>query len=264
MTASYLEQILEATKERVYQLRRRKVSELEREALAQEKSRDFMGALQAPQISLVAEIKRRSPSAGNIAPDADPAKLAVAYRDGGARALSVLTEPRFFSGSKQDLKLARDASGLPVLRKDFLIHHYQVLESRAESADAVLLIVAVLKDRHLLTDLIAATEELGMAALVEIHDEWEIDSALEAGAKLVGINQRDLRTFEVDKRLAARLRRRVPPGVPVLAESGIASRTDVEALEAAGVEAVLVGEALMRSEDPERAVEELLGKSPPK
>lgn len=256
---TYLDRILEGTRRRLEKLRHRMLADLESEAFSQDPPRDFLGALRKPGVSLVAEIKRRSPSAGEIRGDADPAEVAAAYARGGARALSVLTEPDHFSGSIEDLRRAREVSGLPVLRKDFVIDHYQVLESRAEGSDAVLLIVAAVGDPALLGDLMSAVADLKMAALVEAHDERELDEALGAGARLIGINQRDLNTFEVDTGLAARLRPLVPHQIPVVAESGIRSRRDVELLDAAGVDGILVGEWLMRSGDPETAVADLLG-----
>lgn len=212
-------------------------------------------------MSLVAEFKRRSPSAGPIAEVADPAQVAAAYERGGAAAVSVLTEPDFFGGSLDDLDRARGACGLPVLRKDFVIDPYQLVEARAAGADAALLIVAALRDAGLFAELAGAARELRLPVLVEVHDERELDAAFGADADLVGVNQRDLRTFEVDTSLAARLRPRVPSEVPVIAESGISSRADVEALAEAGVDGILVGEHLMRSEDPARAAAELIGRS---
>ncbi|MGH2731583.1 MAG: indole-3-glycerol phosphate synthase TrpC [Actinomycetota bacterium] len=259
--ASYLDRILEVTRERLEeQRRRRSPGDLEREAAQRGAPRDFLAAMMAPGISLVAEVKRRSPSAGAIRMEIDPAGWAGAYQRGGARALSVLTEPVFFSGSLQDLKQAREACALPVLRKDFVLDPYQVVEARAAGADAVLIIVAATGERGLYEDLMAAAAEVGLLPLVEIHDRAELDLAFEANPVLIGVNQRNLHTFGVDRGLAARLRRSIPSEVAVIAESGIGSRGDVEALEAAHVQGVLVGETLMRSEDPERAVAELLGR----
>src|SRR2546425_5391348 len=205
-------------------------------------------------MSLIAEIKRRSPSKGVIQASVDPAEVAAAYQRGGARALSVLTEPEFFSGSLDDLAAAREATTLPALRKDFVLDPYQVVEARAGGADAVLLIVAALPDAGLFAELAAAAEDYGLPALVEVHSEWELDQAFEVEPEIVGVNQRDLRTFEVDIGLAARLRKRIPPEVAVVAESGIGTRADVEALEGASIDAVLVGETLVRAEDTAAAV----------
>jgi indole-3-glycerol phosphate synthase len=220
--------------------------------------RDFLGALARPGVQLVAEIKRASPSAGEIAPGARPADLARAYEAGGAAAISVLTEPEHFRGSLADLRDARGACALPVLRKDFICDSLHVWEARGAGADAVLLIVAALTQTELvaLSDLAA---DLGMAALVEVHAAAEIERALDAGARLLGINARDLATLRVDAAIIAKLRPLVPPGVLVVGESGVTSRADVVELEAAGVDALLVGEAIMRSTDPAAKIRELLG-----
>ena len=222
--------------------------------------RDFAGALSGPGTSLIAEIKRASPSAGDIAAGARPADLARAYEAGGAAAISVLTEPDHFKGSLDDLREARSSGRLPVLRKDFLCDTLHVWEARAAGADAVLLIVAALAQTELvsLSDL---AHDLGMAALVEVHSGVEIDRAVQAGARIIGINTRDLATLDVDPDVVAKLRPLVPDGTIVVGESGVATRADVEALEAAGVDAVLVGEALMRAPDPAAKIGELLGRA---
>jgi len=261
---TYLDTILERTRVRVEVTRReRPFEELDRETRNAGPTRDFAGAITAEGMSLIAEVKRRSPSRGVIQSSVDPAEVADAYERGGARALSVLTEPEFFSGSLDDLAKARQASTLPVLRKDFVVDPYQIVEARAGDADAVLLIVAAIPDPVLFAELADAAAHYGLAALVEVHSEWELDAAFEIAPDLVGVNQRDLRTFDVDKGLAIRLRRRIPPDVAMVAESGIADRADVEALEEAGVWAMLVGETLMRAGDPARAARELLGLSVP-
>jgi len=258
-----LDEILEATRARVGQARKIKsLSDLEDVARTQDSSRDFLAAVRRDGISIISEFKRRSPSVGPIREDADPAQIAAAYEKGGAAALSVLTEPHFFSGSLADLEAARAACSLPVLRKDFVIDIYQVAEARASGADAVLLIVAALPDRGVLADLAEAAREYGLAALIEIHEARELDAAFELEPELIGVNQRDLRTFEVDQELAARLRAEIPASVAMVAESGIRTRADVVSLEEAGVDAVLIGETLMAAPDPARAVEELLGKVP--
>ncbi len=220
--------------------------------------RDFLGAMGKPGLSLIAEIKRASPSAGEIAPGAKPAALARAYEDGGASAVSVLTEPDHFRGSLDDLRDARSACGLPVIRKDFLCDPLHVWEARAAGADAVLLIVAALTQTELvsLSDLAA---DLGMAALVEAHAAAEVDRGVEAGARLIGINTRDLSTLDVDPAMVGKLRPLVPDGILVVAESGVATRDDVREMEAAGVDAILVGEAVMRAPDPADKIRELLG-----
>lgn len=220
--------------------------------------RDFRGALAQPGLSVIAEIKRRSPSRGDLAPGAVAADLARAYEAGGAACLSVLTDEEFFGGSPDDLREARAACGLPVLRKDFTLSPIDVVEARLMGADAVLLIVAALSDAEL-TRLHGLATELGMAVLVEVHDEAELDRALAAGAAIVGVNQRDLRTFEVDHARAARLAARIPPGVLKVAESGIRTRDDAAACEQAGFDAVLVGESIVTSPDPAAAVRALKG-----
>jgi len=258
--AAYLDTILERTRARIEQaMRRRRFEDLDREVRDVGPTRDFAGAIWSPGLSLIAEVKRRSPSKGVIREGIDPAEVAAAYEEGGARALSVLTEPEFFGGTLEDLAKARGATGLPVLRKDFVLDTYQVVEARAGGADAVLLIVAALPDVGLFGDLAAAAAHHNLAALIEVHSEWELDQAFEIEPELVGVNQRDLRTFDVDTGLAARLRRRIPRESAVVAESGIATRADVEALETAHVDAMLVGETLMRAGDPAAAVRELLG-----
>jgi indole-3-glycerol phosphate synthase len=233
---------------------------LERAAAAAAPTRAFEVALRAPGIGVIAEVKRRSPSKGELAPRLDPAALAAAYDAGGASCLSVLTDHAHFGGSEQDLALAREAVAVPVLRKDFTVCEADVLETRAMGADAVLLIVAALSTAELGRYLELA-RSLGMAALVEVHDERELATALERQAVLIGVNQRDLRTFEVDPERAATLAALMPAGVVKVAESGIGSRADVERLEAAGYDAVLVGEALVRQVDPAAGLALLLGRS---
>jgi indole-3-glycerol phosphate synthase len=219
--------------------------------------RDFAAALRSGKPALIAEFKRASPSAGPIAAHAEPSEVAAAYERGGAAALSVLTEPERFGGSFADLRAARGATALPVLCKDFVVDAYQIWEAAAEGADAVLLIVAALDDAQL-AGFLALAGRLGMAALVEVHDEGEIERAKAAGAGIVGINNRDLRTFAVDLSTARRLRERIVPGTAVVAESGYRTADDLAACAAAGIDAVLVGEALMRDGDPASAVRKLL------
>jgi indole-3-glycerol phosphate synthase len=221
--------------------------------------RDFVSALSRPGLSLIAEIKRASPSVGDILPGAEPAALAPAYEAGGASAVSVLTEPDHFRGSLDDLRAARSACRLPVLRKDFLCEPLHVWEARAADADAILLIVAALTQTELVSLSDLATD-LGMSALVEVHSAPEIERAVVAGARIVGINTRDLATLEVDPEVVAKLRPLVPDGVLTVGESGVKTRTDVEALEAVGVDAVLVGETVMRAADPAAKIRELLGR----
>jgi indole-3-glycerol phosphate synthase len=216
-------------------------------------ARDPMPAFRAPGLSVIAEVKRRSPSKGDLADIPDPAVLARAYAAGGADAISVLTEPRRFGGSLDDLRTVRAAVDTPLLRKDFIVTGYQLLEARAAGADLVLLIVAALDD-DTLARLHAEARELGMTALVEAHDAGEIDRALSAGAELVGVNARNLRTLAVDPETFGRLADRIPEGVVRVAESGIAGPDDAARCAAQGADAVLVGEALVIDGEPTAAV----------
>lgn len=209
---------------------------------------------------VIAEVKRRSPSKGDIRIDLDPAALAAAYAAGGASAVSVLTEPRHFAGSPEDLLAVRSAVDLPVLRKDFLTTAYQVWEARAWGADAVLLIVAALAPAAL-RDLLNETAAAGLDALVEVHTVAEAEVAADAGASLVGVNARDLTTLEVDPNRFAEVRRRLLAGTVLVAESGISDRAGVQAAADAGADAVLVGEALVRAANPTTAVRQLLTSS---
>jgi len=220
--------------------------------------RSLTAALRRPgEIACIAEFKRRSPSAGWIAEKADLEATVRAYAAGGASALSVLTDEPFFAGRLADLKPARLAGGLPVLRKDFIIDPYQIAEAAAAGADAILLIVAALGDTTLV-ELLATARAMRLDVLVEAHDEGEVARALAAGAEIIGINNRDLRTFTVDRELAVRLRPSIPADRIVVAESGIRDAADVSRLRDAGVDAILVGETLMRAPDPEAALRGLL------
>jgi indole-3-glycerol phosphate synthase len=218
--------------------------------------RDLRSALRRDMVALIAEVKHASPSRGVLIEDFDPVALGTTYADHGAAAISVLTDEPFFLGSLDDLAAVRQAVGVPLLRKDFVIDPYQVYESRAAGADAVLLIVAALEDAALL-DLQAQIEALGMAALVEIHDEGELERALRLNPSLLGINNRDLRTFTVDLGTTARLAPRVPENVTLVAESGIFTGADAREMGRLGVHAVLVGEALVRAGDTAAKVNEL-------
>ena len=230
--------------------RRSRVSaaEVERQAAAYS-PRDFSAALRGKRLAVIAEMKQRTPSMGVLTSTYEPGRLADAYTRGGAAALSVLTQEESFGGSLTDLAAARAHSALPILRKDFITDPYQVLEARAYGADAVLLIVRALPPRAL-TDLLHETRELGLAALVEVHDEAEARMAVDAGAQLIGVNHRDLRTFEIDLGLTARLRPSLPAEVIVVAESGIHDADGAQRMRDAGASAILVGEALMRAADP--------------
>ena len=257
MSSSFLERITAARRADA-EARAASLGDVKHAAGSAGPSRDFRGALVRPGLALIAEIKRASPSAGLIAPGADRLAIARAYEAGGAAAVSVLTEPDHFGGSLEDLRAVRASITLPVLRKDFIAHPLQVWEARAAGADAVLLIVAALEQRDLVA-LLDLAETTGMAALVEAHTAPEMARAVDAGARIVGINTRDLATLHVDPRKVAELRDRVPDGVTTVGESGIRTRADVEAMDAAGVDAVLVGETLMRADDPAAKIRELLG-----
>jgi indole-3-glycerol phosphate synthase len=220
--------------------------------------RGFRSALTAqPGVSAIAEVKRRSPSKGDLAPDLDPAALAVAYQRGGAACISVLTDREFFGGSPEDLQAARGAVDLPVLRKDFTLRAADVCDARLMGADAVLLIVAALSPAAL-AELLQLARGLGMDALVEVHDEKEAALAVEAGADLIGVNQRDLVTFEVDTARAVRVAAALPSGIARVAESGVRTAEDVAVLADSGFDAVLVGEALVTATSPTGALVQLL------
>lgn len=219
--------------------------------------RDFAGALRRDHLAVIAEIKRRSPSKGDLRPGLVAADLAEAYATGGAACLSVLTDAEFFGGSVADLQQARAAVTVPVLRKDFTVCAADVLEARAMGADAVLLIVAALDQAELIAFRELA-DQVGLAALVEVHDGEELARALDAGAAVVGVNQRNLRTFDVDRDLAVALAESIPDHVVKVAESGVRGGPDARRLRAAGYDAVLVGEALVTAVQPATAVKELV------
>lgn len=230
--------------------------ELERRAGASAPARDFAAALAAPGLSVVAEMKARTPTMGVLAELYHPAQLARSYERAGAAAISVLAQKTSFGGRPEHVAEARAACSLPVMRKDFVTDAYQILEGRAFGADAVLLIVAVL-GRLRLRELLAETRRLGMEALVEVHDEAEVEAAVVAGARVIGVNHRDLRSFAVDGGLTARLRPLVPASCLVVAESGIGDAEGARRAREAGADAVLVGEALMRAADPGAKIREL-------
>lgn len=235
----------------------RRVDGLIEQARAAGGVRDFRGALTADVgLGVIAEIKRRSPSKGDLHPDLDPAVMARAYVGGGASCLSVLTDVEFFGGSADDLRSARDAVQAPLLRKDFTVGAADVCDARCMGADAVLLIAAVLDDAEL-ADLHSLVGELGMVALVEVHDEAEVERALAVGASLIGVNQRDLVTFEVDTDRAVRVAGAIPDEVVKVAESGIRDADDGARLAAAGYDAVLVGESVVTAQDPAAVVRSL-------
>ncbi len=237
----------------------RKLDQLIEQAQHCPPTRGFRAALHtSDRLAVISEIKRRSPSKGALNVDLDPADLAATYERGGAACLSVLTDEEFFGGSAADLRAARAASRLPILRKDFTVAPHDVVDARLMGADCVLLIVTALRTCELV-DLHALATELGLDALVEIHDEHELDAALEADATLIGVNQRDLVTFEVDHERATRVGALIPDSIVKVAESGVRDGGDARSLAAAGYDAVLVGETLVTSGDPAAAIRELIG-----
>jgi indole-3-glycerol phosphate synthase len=253
-----LDDLLASTRARVAELSS-VVSEeaLEQRITSAQPPRGFASALSGDDIDLIAEVKRASPSKGTLKEDLNPRELAAAYRRGGASAISVLTEPDFFRGSMEDLGAAVEA-GLPVLRKDFIIDPFQVFEARAWGSDAVLLIVRTLGDE--MAALYKTAKSLGLDVLVEVFDETDLERALQLEPELIGINHRDLTTFDVDPDRTAKLAPLVPGGSTIVALSGVEERAEVEALRSAGADAVLVGESLVRAADPEAKIAELLGR----
>jgi indole-3-glycerol phosphate synthase len=219
--------------------------------------RDFLAALTGRTPAVIAEIKKASPSKGILATEFDPASLARLYQQGGAAALSVLTDERHFQGSLSDLESARAAVGIPILRKDFTIDAYHVHQAAAHGADAILLIAAILSERQM-RDFRELAERYRMAALVEVHDEEELKAAIASGARMIGVNNRNLHTFEVSLETSLDLADQIPSGVTRIAESGIHSLDDVKRLSAVGFQAFLVGEHLMKSGDPVAALRALL------
>ena len=265
-TGTYLDRILTNTADVVRERMRAQPQEaLVELAEAQPAPSSFAAALTAvDEVSIVAEFKRASPSKGLIAGGAGPADVIPEYIRGGCAAISVLTDEKYFQGTLADMRLAGENSGAgaarkPILRKDFIISPYQIVEARAHGADAILLIVAALSDAQL-AELHACAAGLGMDALVEIHDEAELERALRVAPRVIGINNRDLRTFDVDLATTEKLAPQVPPGITIVGESGVGSREDVVRLGEAGVDAVLVGESLMRQADRAAAIRELLGR----
>jgi indole-3-glycerol phosphate synthase len=222
--------------------------------------KDLTNALRrAEEVAVMAEVKRRSPGAGPIRPELDPAALARAYEEAGAAAISVLTDGDYFGGSLDDLRAVRDAVSIPVFRKEFIIHRVQLFEARAAGADGTLLIVRVLSD-HELAGLLQEARDLGMTPLVEVHDVAELDRALGVGADVIGINNRNLQTFTTSLEVTLGLLSRIPPGVTVVSESGIRTPEEVDRLGGAGVHGILVGETFLRAPDPGVAAAALVGR----
>lgn len=258
-----LEAIVAATRRRVtLQQEREPRPQLEQRAAARAPEGDrFQAALAAKdRINVIAECKRRSPSRGVLRRDYDAASIAKSYEAAGAVAVSILTEPSFFDGALDHLRAVRDAVHLPLLRKDFIVDEYQLLEARADGADAVLLIVAALSDITLQT-LNRQAAALGLATLVEVHDHVELERAVSAGAAVIGVNNRNLRTLEVHPHASDEVAARIPPGTIAVSESGLRSADELTRLRAAGYHAFLIGERFMTSDDPGRALGELLGTS---
>jgi indole-3-glycerol phosphate synthase len=263
-----LDSIVEQKQREVAQLPARVLAagDLRDALLERGERRDFIAALRNPRrgaVALIAEVKKASPSAGVICANFDPVRIAREYEAAGASCLSVLTDEKFFQGSLDDLRQIRAAVDLPLLRKDFIIDERQILEAIEWGADAILLIVAILTDAQLRQLHLLATEA-GLAALVEVHDEAELNRALELGAQLIGVNNRDLKSFEVDLAITERLAAKLPPpsdgpDVVLVAESGIHTRADVERLARSGARAILVGQCLMRHGDIAAKAAELLG-----
>lgn len=260
-TDTYLDRIVADKQEELAAAKARTLrAELEAQIEAAPTVRSFIDALRGPTLSLIAEVKKASPSKGLLRADFDAVDIASRYADGGASAISVLTDAKHFQGSLAHLAAVRQAllDGPPLLRKDFIFDEYQVLEARAHGADAVLLIVAML-EQPLLESLMASIRAYGMTALVEVHDAAEMERAAAAGAELIGINNRDLRTFDVDLATTERLQPLAPGDAVVIAESGVFTRDDMRRMEALGLNAVLIGEALVKDPDPGAKVRELLG-----
>jgi indole-3-glycerol phosphate synthase len=236
------------------------LAEMKKRASAQSPALDFAAALRGEKVRIIAEVKKASPSRGIIRPDFNPVAVAETYAANGAAAISVLTEPKYFQGNLaylQDIKKALAARPLPLLRKDFIFDPYQIYEARAYGADCVLLIVAILSPQKL-AELLQLSRQLGMMNLVEVHNAAEVETAVKSGAGIIGINNRDLFTFKVDLKTTSKLRPLIPPDRLVVSESGIKSRNDIAKLEQWGVNAALIGEALMSAPDIAEKMKELL------
>jgi indole-3-glycerol phosphate synthase len=253
---TYLDRILERHRA-LAAAETRSLDELLAQAVKVSQPRGFRAALQASEsLAVISEIKRRSPSKGDLNRDLDPALMAKAYEAGGAACLSVLTDEEFFGGSVADLQAARAACSLPVLRKDFTVSPFDVADARLMSADCLLLIASAMKTCQL-ADLHALAVDLGLDVLVEIHDEYELEAALNADATMIGVNQRDLYTFEVDHARAVRVAGEIPAGIVKVAESGVRDAEDARMLRDAGYDAILVGETLVTAADPRSTIVDL-------
>ena len=258
LAKTVLEDIIALRRRRIEEARERvPLNLLEQGVEKRSDYRDLAGAIGGGNLRVIAELKRASPSRGVLCGVYKPREIARGYESAGASALSVLTEQDFFGGSLEDLRAARGAVRLPVLRKDFILDPYQVYESVAAGADALLLIVAALADADL-RNLLALCERVGIAALVEVHTELELERALAGGAQIIGVNNRDLKTLEVNLETSFRLRPKIPPRTLAVSESGIKTPADLHRLSAAGFNAVLIGERFMEEADPGRALADLL------
>jgi indole-3-glycerol phosphate synthase len=250
VTTSYLNEIIDTCQQQLNEGRARvPLDQVQAAAQARHERRDFVGALSGGALHIIAELKKASPSRGLLRSNYRCRQLAQSYEAAGAAALSVLTEGHFFQGSLTDLVDARDAVGLPVLRKDFIFDTYQVYESAAANADALLVIVAAVTDK-VLRELIAVCHQLQIAALVEVHAEEEVGRAVDAGARIIGVNNRDLQTFDVTLETSLRVRDRIPASCLAVSESGIRATQDLVRLQEAGYNAILIGEHLMTAQDP--------------
>ena len=254
---SVLDQIIAGVREDL-ETRRISRTQLSEQVAKAASPRDAVKYFRGEDISVIAEVKRSSPSKGVLAPISDPAALARIYQDNGASVVSVLTEARRFGGSLDDLDAVRKSVSIPILRKDFMVDEYQFLEARAHGADLVLLIVAALSQGQL-SEFLALTHELGMKALVEVHTESELEVALAVSAQIIGVNSRNLKTLDVDRETFAQLLPKIPDHILKVAESGISSRSDVEYAQSHGGDAVLIGEALVRRSDPGATLRALMG-----
>jgi indole-3-glycerol phosphate synthase len=257
MPETILDKIVADKKQEVAELKRTKPISLLKEHIAQQKPLDFKAALRGNGIKLIAEIKKSSPSKGLLCPDFKPVEIAQIYEQNGAAAISVLTEAKYFQGSLEYLAAISDTVKLPLLRKDFIFDEYQIYESAVYGADALLLIAAILSPKQL-ANLLELSHSLGMACLVEAHDEREVEKALKSGAEIIGINNRYLRTFKTDIETTHQLRALVPRGKIVVSESGISRNDDVARLKEWGVNAILVGEALVTAKDIGARIKELM------
>lgn len=253
-----LNRIIAGKREEVEQRKRSlSISTLQERITQRQAPLDFGSAISGDGIRLIAEVKRASPSRGVLCPDFNPVVLAKTYARGGAAAISVLTETNYFEGNTDHLAAIREEVRLPLLRKDFIFDPYQIYESRAYGADALLLVVAILNQEQL-KELLSLSRNLGLSCLVEVHNESEVERALSTGVEIIGINNRDLNTFEVDANITRRLRPLIPQEQTVVSESGISSRSDIEKLKEWGVNAVLVGEALVTADDIPTKMRELI------